>query len=110
VLDEHGRDWFEGYYPNPFMLLVQPVRAEARERIPAVTHVDGTARLQSVTRDANPDYHRLIGAFAARTGVPVILNTSFNLRGEPIVHRPEEAVADFLRSEKPGGSPPARSG
>jgi len=99
VLDEHGPDWFEGYAPNPFMLLVQPVRADRRDQIPAVTHVDGTARLQSVTATENPLYHRLISRFAARTGVPVVLNTSFNLRGEPIVHRPTEAVADFLGSD-----------
>ncbi len=64
--------------------------------IPAVTHVDGTGRLQSVTREGNPLYHRLIQEFERRTGVPVVLNTSFNLRGEPIVHRPEEALADYL--------------
>jgi carbamoyltransferase len=98
VLDEHGAAYFEAYYPNPFMLLVQPVRAEQRDSIPAVTHVDGTARLQTVTAAGNPDYHRLIDRFAARTGVPVVLNTSFNLRGEPIVHTPAEAVTDFLRS------------
>jgi carbamoyltransferase len=99
VLDEHGPEFFEGYHPNPFMLLVQPVRADRRAQIPAVTHVDGTARLQSVTATENPLYHRLINRFAAYTGVPVVLNTSFNLRGEPIVHRPREAVADFLRSD-----------
>jgi carbamoyltransferase len=99
VLDEHGGDFFEGYHPNPFMLLVQPVRAERRAQIPAVTHVDGTARLQSVTETESPLYHRLISRFAARTGVPVVLNTSLNLRGEPIVHRPAEAVADFLGSD-----------
>ena len=99
VLDEHGAEFFEGYYPNPFMLLVQPVRPDRRAQIPAVTHVDGTARLQSVTATENPLYHRLISRFAARTGVPVVLNTSFNLRGEPIVHRPAEAVADFLASD-----------
>jgi carbamoyltransferase len=99
VLDEQGPDWFENYAPNPFMLLVQPVRADRRDRIPAVTHVDGTARLQSVTAAEHPLYHRLISRFAAHTGVPVVLNTSFNLRGEPIVHRPAEAVADFLRSD-----------
>jgi len=99
VLDEHGPEFFAGYHPNPFMLLVQPVRADRRALIPAVTHVDGTARLQSVTPTENPLYHRLISRFAAHTGVPVVLNTSFNLRGEPIVHRPAEAVADFLRSD-----------
>jgi carbamoyltransferase len=99
VLDERGPDWFDGYAANPFMLLVQPVRAERRAQIPAVTHVDGTARLQSVTAAEHPLYHRLISRFAAHTGVPVVLNTSFNLRGEPIVHRPGEAVADFLASD-----------
>jgi len=98
VLDEHGPEYFDDYHPNPFMLLVQPVRAARRAQIPAVTHVDGTARLQSVTAAEHPLYHRLISRFAAHTGVPVILNTSFNLRGEPIVHRPAEAVADFLNS------------
>ena len=99
VLDEHGAEFFEGYYPNPFMLLVLPVRPDRQAQIPAVTHVDGTARLQSVTATDNRLYHRLISRFAARTGVPVVLNTSFNLRGEPIVHRPAEAVADFLASD-----------
>jgi carbamoyltransferase len=99
VLDEHGPDFFDGYASNPFMLLVQPVRPDRRAQIPAVTHVDGTARLQSVTAAENPLYHRLISRFAAHTGVPVVLNTSFNLRGEPIVHRPTEAVADFLASD-----------
>jgi carbamoyltransferase len=99
VLDEHGPDWFDGYAPNPFMLLVQPVRPDRRAQIPAVTHVDGTARLQSVTAAEHPLYHRLITRFAAHTGVPVVLNTSFNLRGEPIVHRPAEAVSDFLASD-----------
>src|SRR5215216_5014557 len=99
VLDEHGPEFFDGYHANPFMLLVQPVRPDRRAQIPAVTHVDGTARLQSVTAAENPLYHRLISRFAAHAGVPVVLNTSFNLRGGPIVHRPAEAVADFLRSD-----------
>jgi carbamoyltransferase len=96
VLDERGAEYFEGYYPNPFMLLVLPIRPEKRDVIPAVTHVDGTGRLQTVQRDSNPLYYRLIEEFERRTGVPVILNTSYNLRGEPIVHRPDEAITDFL--------------
>jgi carbamoyltransferase len=96
VLDERGAEYFEGYYPNPFMLLVLPIRPDKRAEIPAVTHVDGTGRLQSVARASNPAFYRLIEEFDRRTGVPVILNTSYNLRGEPIVHRPEEAIADFL--------------
>jgi carbamoyltransferase len=99
VLHERGSEYFEGYYPTPFMLLVLPVRYDKRDVIPAVTHVDGTGRLQSVTTDFNPSFHLLIQEFERLTGVPVILNTSFNLRGEPIVHRPEEAVTDFLRSQ-----------
>jgi carbamoyltransferase len=81
------------------MLLVLPIRADKRDVIPAVTHVDGTGRLQSVTERFNPAFHRLISEFDRRTGVPVVLNTSFNLRGEPMVLQPDEAVDDFLRSE-----------
>jgi carbamoyltransferase len=99
VLHERGPQWFGRYYPNPFMLLVLPVLPERRERIPAVTHVDGSARLQTVTEAFNRPFHRLIAEFERRTGVPVVLNTSFNLRGEPIVLRPEEAVEDFLSSD-----------
>jgi carbamoyltransferase len=99
VLHERGPDWFGGYYPNPFMLLVLPVRRDRQEAIPAVTHVDGSARLQTVTAGFNPAFHRLISEFGRRTGVPLVLNTSFNLQGEPIVLRPAEAVEDFLRSD-----------
>ncbi len=99
VLDEHGSEYFERYSHNPFMLLVLPVRQDKRSVIPAVTHVDGTGRMQSVSAGFNASYHRLISEFGRITGVPVVLNTSFNLRGEPMVNRPEEAVDDFLRSE-----------
>lgn len=99
VLAEHGPDWFEGYVPTPFMTMVLPIRAEQRDRIPAVTHVDGTGRLQSVSAATDPAFHGLISRFLELTGVPVVLNTSFNVRGEPIVHRPEEALADFLASD-----------
>ncbi len=98
VLHEHGPEYFEGYRANPFMLLVQPVRRDRRDEVPAVTHVDGTARLQTVTPGPNPLFHSLVSEFHRRTGVPMVLNTSFNLRGEPIVHRPEEAVDDYLAS------------
>ncbi len=98
VLAEHGADWFADYVPNPFMLLVQPVRADRRQLVPSVTHVDGTARLQTVTSAANPLYHRLISEFFGATGVPMVLNTSFNLRGEPIVHTPGQALDDYLKS------------
>jgi carbamoyltransferase len=99
VLHERGSEFFSGYAYNPFMLLVLPIRPDKRDVIPAVTHVDGTGRMQSVTAEFNADYHRLIREFERRTGVPVVLNTSFNVRGEPIVHRPAEAVEDYLRSE-----------
>lgn len=95
VLHDKGPEYFDGYYPNPFMLLILPVRSDKRSLIPAVTHVDGTGRLQSVGEES-PLYRRLIEHFERKTGVPVVLNTSFNVRGEPIVHRPEEALADFL--------------
>jgi carbamoyltransferase len=97
VLHEKGSEYFERYCFNPFMLLVLPIRREKRNLIPAVTHVDGTGRMQSVGSES-PLFRRLIGQFELRTGIPVVLNTSFNLRGEPIVHRPEEALDDFLRS------------
>jgi len=99
VLHERGPEWFGGYYPNEFMLLVLPVRRDRQAAIPSVTHVDGSARPQTVTPELNPAFHRLISEFERRTGVPVVLNTSFNLRGEPIVLRPAEAVETFLRSD-----------
>jgi carbamoyltransferase len=79
------------------MTQVYQVRPEKRALIPAVTHVDGSGRLQTVTRGANPLYYRLIEAFRALTGVPVVLNTSFN-ENEPVVCRPEEALDCFLRT------------
>ena len=81
-----------------FMLLVSPVRDAAREQLQAVTHVDGSARVQTVFAETNPRYHALIRRFGDATGVPVILNTSFNLRGEPIVNTPAEALSTFQRS------------
>lgn len=98
VLHEDGADWFEDYSLNQFMLLVLPIKADKRDLIPAVTHADGTGRMQSVTREGFPLYHRLISEFKARTGVPVVLNTSFNVMGEPIVNAPEEAINDFRRT------------
>ena len=85
--------------PARFMLMVAPIKPDKRPTIPAVTHVDGTGRLQSVERRVNPLYYRLIEAFEGATGVPVVLNTSFNLKGEPIVNTPDEAMSTFLRSE-----------
>lgn len=104
VLAERVGEYFEladadTVDPARFMLLVTPVRPRGRELLPAVTHVDGTARIQAVHRAESPLYHRLIERFAQASGVPVLLNTSFNLRGEPIVNTPAEAYATFARSD-----------
>jgi carbamoyltransferase len=88
----------ERHFPARYMLYVVPVKDGQRERIPAVTHVDGTARLQTVDADTAPRYRRLIAEFGRATGVPIVLNTSFNLRGEPIVNTPAEAFSTFSRS------------
>lgn len=85
-------------YPARFMLLVEPVRPEARSVLPATTHVDNSARLQTVVQSASPLYHDLISRVGKATGVPVVMNTSFNLRGEPIVNTPAEAISTFARS------------
>jgi len=98
VLREAMGEWFEVDDDVPFMMKVYPIRPGKRDRVSAVTHVDGTGRPQTVTREAHPLYHRLISAFRERTGVPMVLNTSFN-ENEPIVHRPEEAVDTFLRTD-----------
>jgi carbamoyltransferase len=97
ILEERVGDYFEESYPDPFMVKVYPIRPAKRPEIPAVTHVDGTGRLQTVSRDQNPRYWALIKAFEGRTGVPVVLNTSFN-ENEPIVNTPEEALDCFLRT------------
>ena len=97
VMAEATGKYFECTHPSPFMTFAYAVRPEQRGVIPAPTHVDGTARLQTVTRQANPRYWRLLKEFAAVTGVPVLLNTSFN-ENEPIVLRPEEALDCFLRT------------
>lgn len=98
VLAECTGEYFEKSYPCPFMTQAYTVRPEKRGAIPAPTHVDGTGRLQTVTREANPRYWALIREFANLTGVPVVLNTSFN-DNEPIVCRPEEAIECFLRTK-----------
>jgi carbamoyltransferase len=98
ILAEATGEWFAKSHPSPFMTLAYAVRPEKRALIPAPTHVDGTARLQTVTKEANPRYHALISAFRDLTGVPVVLNTSFN-DNEPIVCRPEEAIDCFLRTK-----------
>jgi carbamoyltransferase len=119
VLREHAADWFELDVDSPYMLLVADVVDRRRRRmtaaeqslfgieklnvprseIPAVTHVDYSARIQTVHPDTNPRYHALISAFQQRTGCPVLINTSYNVRGEPIVHTPEDAFRCFMGSE-----------
>ncbi len=96
VLAERANEIFEGDEESPFMLLAKRVRPEWRDRIAAVVHVDGTARVQTVRQDTNPRLYQLLKEFDALTGVPVLLNTSFNIKGEPIVETPRDAVQCFL--------------
>jgi len=118
-LEERLGDWFEIDRPSPYMLLVAPIRKErrrapagdertldvhewvnrVRSELPAITHVDYSARIQSVSADTNPRYHALLTAFEAQTGCPVLVNTSFNVRGEPIVATPSDAYRCFMRTE-----------
>jgi carbamoyltransferase len=97
VLEEALHEYFVGGVPDPFMIQVYPVRPDKRALIPAVTHVDGSGRLQTVNCQTNPLYWKLIKAFETLTGIPVLLNTSFN-ENEPIVHTPSEALDCFLRT------------
>lgn len=95
---ERVEEYSEGARPTPFMEKVFPIRADKRAVIPAVTHNDGTGRLQTVTEAQNPLFYRLIGAFGALTGVPVVMNTSFNVKGEPMVCSPQDAISTFFTS------------
>ena len=97
ILREAVREWFEQDGDVPFMMQVYQIRQEKRALIPAVTHTDGSGRLQTVHRTTNPRYYRLIEAFRDLSGVPMVLNTSFN-ENEPIVCKPEEALDCFLRT------------
>jgi carbamoyltransferase len=96
VLAERAKDIFEDGGESPFMLIAKAVRPEWRDRIPAVVHVDGSARVQTVRREHNERLYRLLTEFDALTGVPVLLNTSFNIKGEPIVETPQDALECFL--------------
>ena len=89
ILEEFYSEYFDISVPSPYMLMVAPVKKP--DKIPAVTHVDGTGRVQTVSKTSNPLYHKLISQFYELTGVPVIINTSMNVRGEPIVNTPEQA-------------------
>jgi len=118
-LEERVSDYFELDHDSPYMLLVADIREHrridaqgnerdleihewvnrARSDLPAITHVDYSARIQSVSRDTNPNYHRLLTAFEEQTGCGVLINTSFNVRGEPIVCTPSDAYQCFMRTE-----------
>ena len=98
ILEEHVAEWFSIDEPSPYMERVLPIREERRGQVPAVTHVDGSGRLQTVSKETNPVYHALISEFFRRTGVPILLNTSLN-ENEPVVTRPSEAVSCFLRTD-----------
>ncbi|HKS77169.1 MAG TPA: carbamoyltransferase [Terriglobales bacterium] len=104
VLQEYAENYFElpnaaKHHPARYMLYVTPVKKSQQETLPAITHVDGTGRLQTVFKEHSPRYYNLIERFGQATGVPVILNTSFNLRGEPIVNTPANAYSTFSKSE-----------
>jgi carbamoyltransferase len=98
ILVEEANEYFELDGESPFMLLAVPARDRARQEAPAVVHVDGTARPQTVRRDLNPRLHELLRGFRERTGLPLVLNTSFNAAGEPIVASPADAVGTFLKT------------
>jgi len=98
VLEEKTGEYFDISQKVPFMTVVCDVLPEKREEVPSITHVDGTARLQTVSRSTNPRYWELISEFEKITGTPIILNTSFNVRGEPIVCTPQDAYLCFMRT------------
>ena len=95
ILHEHGDQWFENYQESPYMERTLKFRQEVRHRVPAIVHQDGTGRLQSVKREWNSRYYDLINNFYALTDVPLLLNTSFNIMGRPILHTPEDALLMF---------------
>jgi carbamoyltransferase len=98
VLEEDAAQWFENSHQSPFMLFVYKVNDDKADKIPAVRHTDGTARVQTVNEQQHPVYHKLLQEFKALTGVPVLVNTSFNTRGEPIVCNPRDAIECFWTS------------
>ena len=99
ILEDRASEYFDIDRPSPYMLFVPDVRPEKRSIVPAVTHVDGTARLQTLTRKRNGLFYELVSSFNAETGVPVLLNTSFNVAGEPIVETPEDSIRCFMSTE-----------
>ena len=99
MLRERAGEYFTPDVETPYMLLVADTRPEKRDVLPAITHVDGTARVQTVTREQNRLFYDLIARFGEKTGVPVLVNTSFNIRGEPIVCDYGDALDCFLNTE-----------
>ncbi|OGS10216.1 MAG: hypothetical protein A2204_01190 [Elusimicrobia bacterium RIFOXYA1_FULL_47_7] len=99
VLEERANEFFTLDVPSPFMLLAPLVRPGKGELVPAITHVDNTARVQTVSKDVNERYYNLIKAFEKRTGIPMLLDTSFNVAGQPIVETPEDAIKCFLSTD-----------
>lgn len=95
ILEEDAPDYLEGYYPSPFMLLTFNVKEDKKRFMSQATHVDGTARVQTVNKKTNPKYYKLIDSFKRLTGIPVVLNTSFNDKGEPLVMSPKDALRTF---------------
>jgi len=98
LLEEAADEYLEDAYPSPFMILTFMVREKKQKEVPAITHVDGTARPQTVSKKINPLYWRLIKSFEEETSVPVIINTSFNIKGQPIVRTPRDAVKTFFNT------------
>jgi carbamoyltransferase len=98
ILEEYGEEYFVNYQPTPYMERTLAFKDEVRDRVPAVVHVDGTGRLQTVKKEWNPRYYELIREFHALTGVPIVLNTSLNVMGKPIVHSVEDAIAVLFTS------------
>jgi len=101
ILKEHVHEWFDlrGMDETPFMMYAVKCQDGIEEKIPAIIHVDGTCRIQTVTEDQNPNYHSLIQTFYEKTGCPIIFNTSFNLGGEPLVETLEDACRTLAESD-----------
>ncbi|MFN6536057.1 MAG: carbamoyltransferase [Nostoc sp. EkiNYC01] len=99
VLEERFHEYFNSSHASPFMIVAASVKEEKRRSVPAIVHIDGTARPQAVSRQTNPRYWKLIHAFEQRTGIPIVVNTSFNVEAEPIVNTPDNAIRDFLATD-----------
>lgn len=99
VLFEYQEQYFDLSVPSPYMLMVAEIWPRKRKEIPAVTHIDGTGRIQTVMKEMNPAYYSLISAFHKLTGIPIVLNTSFNINKEPIVESPGDALRCFLSTD-----------